>query len=275
MTKINLAKQLRQVILHTAAALLLALGLVWTLLDALGVSGYAMTAAGVLLPLMLVWGAAQLNRWTKWLVPLGSLAAVAAWLLLGGMSAVKEVAAGVFVHFSGISGAMDMVALPATILLSLAVGMIAFALCTRDAGAYPALAVTVLAAGFLWLTDQADSAWWLMPSAASVLMLFASLHHGSLSLRRILPMAAVITCLAFCTMLTGGVTIQPMKDAADQLRQRIYDLFFFTDARDVFSLEQEGYYPQGRAQLGGKVLQSRANIIAEQGLHRREFSAGG
>ena len=67
--------------------------------------------------------------------------------------------------------------------------------------------------------------------------------------------------LAFGGVAVGGMSIPPLRQAADDLRQRIYDTFFFTAPRDAFSLADLGYYPQGQAQLGGPAEPSEHQVM--------------
>lgn len=73
-----------------------------------------------------------------------------------------------------------------------------------------------------------------------------------------------------------------MKEAADALRQKIYDYLFFTSARDVFSIASQGYYPQGADAACGaatpserpvlRVSRQRANLPAcrnQKFIHRQ------
>lgn len=59
-----------------------------------------------------------------------------------------------------------------------------------------------------------------------------------------------------------------MKEAADALRQKIYDYLFFTSARDVFSIASQGYYPQGPTQLGGAATPSERPVLRVSGSGR-------
>lgn len=47
------------------------------------------------------------------------------------------------------------------------------------------------------------------------------------------------------------MTSPVLQKTAQDIRQRIFDYFFFTEPRNVFTLANEGYYPQGMTQLGG------------------------
>ena len=67
-------------------------------------------------------------------------------------------------------------------------------------------------------------------------------------------LAAVVTAIAIAGVAMGGAVFTPMKELADNIRQRIYDTFFYTQPRDVFTLATEGYYPQGIRQLGGPAV---------------------
>ena len=64
-----------------------------------------------------------------------------------------------------------------------------------------------------------------------------------------------------------------MKEAADALRQKIYDYLFFTSARDVFSIASQGYYPQGPTQLGGAATPSERPVLRVSGSGTKQ--AGG
>ena len=137
------------------------------------------------------------------------------------------------------------------LLLAVPVALCSYAVTSRGVGAYPALAVTVLPAVLLWLTDQPSLLPWLAPSVLAVIALAATANQETPALRRVLPLALVITLGAFLLSPADGVTIQPLKDAADRLRTQILDRFMFTAPRNVFTLASEGYYPQGQNQLGG------------------------
>lgn len=64
-------------------------------------------------------------------------------------------------------------------------------------------------------------------------------------------MAVLAVALSFLLTPSGGVSVPTLEKFASDIRQRVYDYFFFTEPRNVFSLSTEGYYPQGITQLGG------------------------
>ena len=243
--------KLREAISHGVIALLYALGLTLTLLHVLDLTGQLWSALPVMTLLIAVMAASTVKRWTGW--ALTGLMALAGglWLAMGGLSVVVEAFRGVTLQLAGVMGALPMVAGETALLIAMMAAVISFLLTYRAAGAYPAITVLLLALLLLWLGNRARLLGWLLPSVAAVMTLLALSNHESLTVRRVLPMMLAAVMAAFLVLPTGGVTVGPLKEAADTLRQKIYDYFFFTEPRDVFTLAAEGYYPQGQSQLGG------------------------
>ena len=238
---------------HGAAAYLLSLGLTLALLACLGMLSQGWMAGALLSGITAVMTLASVRKLGRIITGCAVAVGVAAWLALGGLSTLAEILRAITLHFTGLNGAMPMVEGQTAMLITVVVGVASFMLTYRSMGAYPALAVTLLAALVLWLGDQPRMLPWLAPAVAGVMIHAAVSSHEGLMLRRLLPMAAVITALAFLLTPADGVTIQPLKDAADKLRDQIYARFMFTQPRNVFSLASEGFYPQGPTQLGGPV----------------------
>ena len=253
--------KVREAISHGVVALLYALGLALTLLHVLGLGGQIWTALPVLTLLIAVMSAATVKRWTGWALAGAMTALGGLWLLTGGWFTVVEVLRGVTLHLSGVMAALPLVAGETAMLIAVLVAIISFLLTYRAAGAYPAMTVLLLALLLLWLGNRAGMLWWLLPSVAAVMTLLAISPHESLSIRRILPAMLAATLAAFLVIPSGGVTIGPLKDAADTLRQKIFDYFFFTEPRDVFTIAVEGYYPQGQSQLGGPASPSERTVM--------------
>lgn len=236
-----------------AVAYLLALGLTLAMLGCMRMLAHGWMAAAVLSGITLVMTLCSARKLTRLIMGGVILAGAAAWLLLGGMNTLGEILRAMTLHFTGLNGALPMVAQETALLLTVLMGVAAFALTNRSMGAYPALAVTLLAAMILWLSDQPRALPWLAPAMAGVLLQAAVSGHEDVALHRALPLAAVITTLALLLSPTQGVTIQPLKDAADKLRDQIFARYMFTQPRNVFTLASEGYYPQGQHQLGGRA----------------------
>ncbi|MCH5288134.1 MAG: transglutaminase domain-containing protein [Christensenellaceae bacterium] len=248
--------KIKEAISHGVVAMLYALGLTLTLLHVLELTGQVWAVLPVAALLIAAMAASTVKRWAGWALA-GVMTAVGAlWLAMGGMSVVIEAFRGVTLHLSGVMAALPMVAGETAMLIAVMVAVISFLLTYRAAGAYPAMTVLLLALLLLWLGNRAELLLWLLPSVAAVMTLLALSTHESMSIRRVLPMMAAAAVAAFLVVPTGGVTVEPLKNAADTLRQKIFDYFFFTEPRDVFTLAAEGYYPQGQSQLGGPATPS-------------------
>ena len=243
---------MREILRHGILAFLLGLGLLLSMLGSVGLLGEGIFAAAVLLGLTAALSLCSGRRFTHLILCAALSGMAAAWLfLLGGMGTLTEILRAVTLHFSGLKTAIPMVGRETALLLAVPVALCSYAVTSRGVGAYPALAVTVLPAVLLWLTDQPSLLPWLAPSVLAVIALAATANQETPALRRVLPLALAITLGAFLLSPADGVTIQPLKDAADRLRTQILDRFMFTAPRNVFTLASEGYYPQGQNQLGG------------------------
>ena len=263
----------REALTHGVIAFLYALGLALTLLHVLELTGYIWSAVPVMALLIATMAASTLKRWTGWVLTGLSVLAGGVWLLAGGVAVVIESLRGVTLHLSGVMAALPMVAGETAMLIAVMVAVVAFLLTYRAAGAYPAITVLLLALLLLWLGNRASLLMWLLPSVAAVMTLMALSNHDGLNLRRILPMMMGMALAAFLVIPTGGVTVGPLKDAADTLRQKIFDYFFFTEPRDVFTLAVEGYYPQGQSQLGGPANPSDHPVM-QVTTERRTYLRG-
>lgn len=229
---------------------LMALGLCAPLLYALGLQAHLGAAAVWITAIPMAVCLASVNRWTRWGVPaaLGALALI--WLASGGWLTVEEVGRGVALRISGLACALPMVGNQAAMLLAAALSALCCLLTMRGVSPAPAVAVCVLALAMMWLSDV-RAMYLAAPALAAVLTLTACAGREGTQPLRVLPWMSALALAACLVIPEGGVTIATMKEAADTLRQRIYDYLFFTQPRNVFTLATEGYYPQGMGQLGG------------------------
>lgn len=244
---------MREFARHGIVAGLLAAGLSAALTACMGLAAQAPLAIAAALGIVLALCLAGVKRGLALGLQGVLLALGAAWLLMGGSATVVEILRAATLTFSGLSGAMPMVATETAVLLGVVLGMVSFWATARRAGSYFAVCLVVLGAVILWLTDQPQLLIWLMPAVAGMLLQIMQGAGGEMSLRRSVPLALVLAALALGAAWGGGVTVQPLKDVADDVRQKILDYFFYTEPRNVFSLADEGYYPQGYGQLGGKA----------------------
>lgn len=64
--------------------------------------------------------------------------------------------------------------------------------------------------------------------------------------------ALAIVALAFVIIPFSMGTIKPLNNFANELKQKIKDYMFFNDEREIFSINDYGYYPFGVDRFGGK-----------------------
>lgn len=243
--------KIRSAVSHGLMAYLLSLGLVLTLLGVTGLLRHGWLAAVVLAGLAAACSALSLNRRIGLCVGCATLFVGAIWLVIGGAGMIAEIFRALILHMSGLTTALPMVGVPFTVIASLLCMTTGWFVTQRSAGAYPALILLVLILVLLWLGDMADMLICLLPAALACVTLLLRAGDEHTSTLRVLPLAAVVTGIAFAGVAAGGAVSAPLKRLADDIRQRIYDTFFYTQPRDVFTLATEGYYPQGLSQLGG------------------------
>lgn len=226
-------------------------GLILPLLSTLGLSACFPLALVTLLGatvLITVFSISRMGRIVLWG---GLAAALVLWLtLLGGLALLTETVKSVILEYSGYLTS-TLYATEITLLLSLVCALLAWALTREDMGLLPAVLALLLVSIAIWATDSEAWALTLTPGAAAILLIAAGNHENEAPLRRVLPLALVLALLSGLVTLTGGLTVEPLHRAANELRERIEDYLFFTAPRNVFSLAAEGYYPQGQNQLGG------------------------
>lgn len=252
---------MKQGLMHGGLTALLALGLAMPALGTLGLMPHAWAAIVVILLLSAAMGLAGVKRWSSAALAGAGLLCAGGWLLMGGADTLMEVVRGILLHASGLHAALPMIGGRAAMVLTVLITVLCFGMTCRSVGALPSGLVTVLAMTMLWLSDRGGLLLWLTPAAAAALTMVATSRHDEVRVGRVLPAMLAASALAFVLTPSGGVTIAPMKDAADQLRQRILDYFFFTEPRDVFSLASEGYYPEGINQLGGAAVPNNAPVM--------------
>ncbi|MBR3765483.1 MAG: hypothetical protein IKK57_13155 [Clostridia bacterium] len=240
--------------------LLYALGLTLTLLYALGLLSRWLPATLVLLVMTAAAAAGALDRRIAWAVGgLGALTVVM-WLLAGGFTALGEVLTALSLHINGLHTALPFVAGETAVLAAVLCGMAACFVTQRSAGPYPALVLLLLTVVLLWLMNLTGALWCLLPSViASVALMLLGEHD--ISPLRVLPLAVAAVLLSYTAVAVGGAAIPAFKDTADAVRQRIYDIFFFTGSREEFSLADVGYYPQGEGQLGGPAEPTTQEVM--------------
>ena len=259
---IPLKSKWKSALSHFLMSWLFSLGMVLTLLGVTGLLRHGWLAAAMLAGVNAVAATAGADR----RVGMGScciaLFVGAVWLVIGGAALVGEVFQALLLHMSGLTTALPMVGVPFTVIICLLCTAASWFVTQRSAGAFPALILLVMAAVLLWLGDWPEVLICLLPGALACVTLLLRGGDEHTSTFRVLPLAAVVTGIAFIGVAVGGLTSEPMKELADDIRQRIYDTFFYTQPRDVFTLASEGYYPQGQGQLGGPATPREEPVMA-------------
>ncbi len=256
----QLQAKLREAASHGAMSFLFALGMALTLLGVTGMSRYGALALGTLAAMTVFLALISLERRAMLLGGGLALIGTALWLLIGGAGEMIEVLRALTLHLSGIGAALPLVGGPFTAVLSIFCALAAWFVTQRSAGAYPALMLLVLSAVLLWLGGCTDVLICLLPAVLACVTLLLRAGNEQTGTLRVFPLALVVTAAAFCGL--GGATWGPLKELADDIRQRIYDTFFYTQPRDVFTLATEGYYPQGVGQLGGPANPHEEPVMA-------------
>ena len=251
--KLSYGKSLQQKAKRALSALLMSVGLLAPLLSSLGLTeqlGMGAVVAALLTAVMFFVSPSRVGK----IVLSGAMAVICAlWLLLmGGMADMTETLKAILYQYAGYVTAA-MYAQEIAVVLAAAAALLSWALTRDDMGVLPAVFVVTGAAVLLWATGCDNMAVTLTPAALAVLLMASDRAQTGTPLGRVLPLALVLVAVSGVCVMGGGVTVEPLSRAAEELRERIEDYLFFTEPRNVFSLSAEGYYPQGQNQLGGKA----------------------
>ena len=235
---------------RSLVSLLLAAGIALPLLGTLGLLNQWPLAIGMLLGVTAAFCLLSLSRTGK-IVLWGSLIAVPGiFLVSGGAETLTATCKAFIMQYSGYMIA-PLYGTELTVLITLVSALLAWAMSHEDMGLIPTVFALLLVAVAIWATDSEACAVTMVPGALAALLIAAGNRAEEAPLHRVLPMALALALVGGLVSLSGGMTIEPMHQAAVELRDRIADYLFFTAPRNVFSLAAEGYYPQGVNQLGG------------------------
>ena len=276
-------KGFRDMMAHGVLTVLFALGVTMPVLGMLGLLGQGWMAVGIVLLLSVLMALCSVNKWTGVGLAAVLVGGGALWLAgMGGAMTVSEVLTGLLLNASGQTAALPVIADKAVMVISVLVTVLSFGMMSRSVGALPSALIAVLAMVLLWLCGAGKMLLLAIPAVAAAMTLAAVSRNDELRTGRVLPVMMAVAAAAFLIVPASGVTIPPMKEAADELRQRILDYFFFTEPRNVFTLASEGYYPQGNGQLGGAATPSNRPVMIVytpkkaylRGSIRNEYTGG-
>ena len=241
----------KRVLLRAVTSVLLSCGLALPLLGVLDVLTHWPTAVLLCCGVSLWISLGELRRRLPVVLWGASLSVCAVWLITGGSAAVFATMRAVVLHLSGIRTAVPLIAAQAVPVIVLLLALVSAACTGERPKIVTASVLLLIVLLLLWLQNRPELLPLCVPALAAVLAISVLGTQRGLSAARVLPLMLVISLLAAAIVPADGVTVAPLKDAADRLRQRVLDHLFFTAPRNVFSLANEGYYPQGIGQMGG------------------------
>ena len=174
---------------------------------------------------------------------------------------VMEAFKAVSLYLNGVTAAAPLFARQLGLTLGVTVAGISYLFSSRNVGFLPATILVVLMLFGMWSLCQAEHLWFATPALVALLLLVSQTSHEKSNLFQVLPLAVAVVALAMLLLPSGQTVIQPLYDKAMELRQTISDYLFFTDPRNVFTLGNYGYYPQGNARLGGPTQPSDSPVM--------------
>ena len=237
-------------------ALLLALGLLWPMLWALGVESAFVTAtlATAALTALMTFQAAGKKARVICFSLLGALLIGQFFLPGGGFfpSSVEAVKA-ISLYFNGVTTAPLLFSSQIALLLAVVAAVIGYTFSARGVGYIPATAMVVMVLFGLWSMGKQGFLWYAAPALVALLLLIAQSSHEKSNLFQVLPMAAMLVALGLLIAPGQNVVLGPLHEVAMNLKQTITDYLFFTEPRNVFTLGSYGYYPMGSGKLGGEA----------------------
>lgn len=128
------------------------------------------------------------------------------------------------------------------IWISVILTIFAYAFTKDGTGFFPALFAVIMMLLALWFSSNARYLLYALPGVIAVIALYVRFVNQHTSVFKILPVVAFISLIAYLLLPSNGITIKPLEDTANKLRNAITDYLFFTQTRNVFSLDKEGYY---------------------------------
>lgn len=164
-------------------------------------------------------------------------------------------------YLNGVKAATPLFARQLAVALGVVIAGVSYLFSSRNVGFLPATILVVLMLFGMWSLCQSEHLWYATPALIGLLLLVSQTSHEKTNLFEVLPLATAVVVLAMLLLPSGQTVIQPLYDKAMELRQTISDYLFFTDPRNVFTLGNYGYYPQGNARLGGPTQPSDTPVM--------------
>ncbi|MBE5778965.1 MAG: hypothetical protein E7331_06480 [Clostridiales bacterium] len=237
-------------------SLLLCFGVLWPLLFALKVQNMILPASLVsaaVVGLLVLQGVSTKMRLIS--AGLGVLGIILLFFFpKGGLFvSIGETIKAVALYLNGVTSATLLFASRIGVVLAIFSALLAYAFSARSMGFIPALLMVALVMFGLWSMGQHSFMWYAAPALIAVLLLISQASHERSNLFQVLPMAALLVVLGMLIAPGENVVLPKLHEKAMELKQTITDYLFFSDSRKIFSLNDYGFYPNGKSQLGGAV----------------------
>lgn len=245
-------------------SLMLCLGLLTPLVMTFGAESamvQAILTACALLVLFSVLGSLKRGRILLCAVVL--IAAASQLLLpeMGFFGRAFEALKSIALFFNDVPSAAPLFSSEIALMLSVGLAVVCYAFTSRSVGFFPATILVVLTLFGMWSLSQAEHLWLSAPALVALLLLISQTSHEKTNLFEVLPMALAVVLAALLILPTGETVVEPLHNAAMQLKQTISDYLFFNEPRNVFTLGTYGYYPMGSGKLGGEAVPSDTPVM--------------
>ncbi len=242
---------------HLLPAFLFALGTLTPALGALfSAQGFPLAGFAACAAVLLLLFAGGRKKLYRHLIALFCLIVLTLLALADGafLPGLIETCKALYLLLCGQSAVLPLFSTQIALLLGILFALLSWALTDSSLGPFPGIVAAGILLVALWEAGRWDLLIYSFPVPVALVLVRSRYTDENSSLHRVLPIAVLSVTLAFLLTPLSGLTFTPLKDAADSLRQMIYDRLFFTEARDVFSLSVEGYYPLGENRLGGPAV---------------------
>ena len=185
----------------------------------------------------------------KWFLPPAVLAVLGIWAALGGgpLYTLIQLGKAVVLSFQGVPDAVSPYADTARWAVCLMFSLLGAALAWDRTLPLAVFTVVTVIALSLLVNVQEQSLLCALPAAAGILILMAG-KQGRRAV--LLPVVLLLPLLAFLVMPRSAMVWEPLKEAAEQVRQFVEDYLLFNEYRASFTLATEGYLPL-EERLGG------------------------
>ncbi len=190
------------------------------------------------------------------------------WLPMGGLSLLTDCFLGLRAVFSGLTFAFPLVGKPFLLGLVLLYMIPSWLATQREVGSSVILLILAMLLTWVWVEDIPQALPWMLPLVLACLIQLLRSGYEETPTFRVVPLALALTLLVSLVLSLGGITVQPLKELAENIRRIVYDNLFYTEPRASFSLAGLGYYPQGRGQMGGPAAPEETPVLAAMVPHK-------